>query len=37
MRTKYWSDVKPASTFLIVQGLARPDFLVEVEAVAAKE
>ena len=37
MRTKYWGDVKPASTFLIVQGLARPDFLVEVEAVAAKE
>jgi enamine deaminase RidA (YjgF/YER057c/UK114 family) len=37
MRKKYWGDVKPASTFLIVQGLARPDFLVEVEAVAAKE
>ena len=37
MRTKYWGDVKPASTFLIVQGLARPDFLVEVEAIAAKE
>jgi enamine deaminase RidA (YjgF/YER057c/UK114 family) len=37
MRKKYWGDVKPASTFLIVQGLARPDFLVEVEAIAAKE
>ena len=37
MRSKYWGDIKPASTFLIVQGLARPEFLVEVEAVAAKE
>ncbi len=37
IRSKYWGDIKPASTFLLVQGLARPDFLVEVEAVAAKE
>ncbi len=37
VRSKYWGDIKPASTFLLVQGLARPDFLVEVEAIAAKE
>ena len=37
VRSKYWGDIKPASTFLLVQGLARPEFLVEVEAVAAKE
>ncbi len=37
VRSKYWGDIKPASTFLLVHGLARPDFLVEVEAIAAKE
>ena len=37
VRSKYWGNIKPASTFLLVEGLARPDFLVEVEAVAAKE
>ncbi len=37
VRSKYWGDIKPASTFLLVQGLARPEFLVEVEAIAAKE
>ena len=31
-----WGDIKPASTFLLVSGLARPEFLVEVEVVAAK-
>jgi enamine deaminase RidA (YjgF/YER057c/UK114 family) len=36
VRAKYMGDVRPASTFLIVSGLANPDFLVEVEAVAAK-
>ncbi len=36
VRSKYWGGIKPASTFLLVQGLARPDFLVEVEAIAAK-
>ena len=29
-------DVKPASTLLIVDGLASPDLLIEVEAMAAK-
>ena len=37
VRSKYWGNIKPASTFLLVEGLARPDFLVEVEAIAAKE
>ncbi len=37
VRSKYWGDIKPASTFLLVQGLARPEFLVEVEVIAAKE
>ncbi len=36
VRGRYWGDIKPASTFLLVQGLARPEFLVEVEAIAAK-
>lgn len=36
IRAKYMGEVRPASTFLIVSGLANPDFLVEVEAVAAK-
>ena len=29
-------DIKPASTLLIVDGLASPDMLIEVEAMAAK-
>lgn len=29
-------DARPASTLLVISALARPDFLVEVEAVAAK-
>ena len=37
IRSKYWGEIRPASTFLLVQGLARPEFLVEVEAIAAKE
>lgn len=36
VRGRYLGDVRPASTFLIVSGLANPDFLVEVEAVAAR-
>ena len=36
VRAKYIGEVRPASTFLIVSGLANPDFLVEVEAVAAR-
>ena len=34
-RREAFGDVLPASTFLGVQSLARPEFLIEVEAVAA--
>lgn len=30
-------DARPASTLLVVAGLARPDLLIEVEMIAAKE
>ncbi|HZR67474.1 MAG TPA: RidA family protein [Burkholderiales bacterium] len=36
VRAKYLGAHRPASTFLVVSALARPEFLVEVEAVAAK-
>lgn len=36
VRSKVWGDIKPASTFLLVSGLAQPNFLVEIEAVAAR-
>ena len=32
-----FGDIVPASTLLIVAGLARPEFLVEVEAIAAMD
>ncbi len=35
-RGKYLGDHKPASTLLVVAALARPEFLFELEAVAAK-
>lgn len=35
VRNKYLGEERPASTLLIVAGLARPDLLVEVEMVAA--
>ena len=37
VRSAVWGDVRPASTFLIVSGLAQPEFLVEVEVVAARK
>ena len=37
VRGAVWGDIKPASTFLIVSGLANPAFLVEVEVIAAKK
>jgi len=37
VRSRIWGDIKPASTFLLVSGLANPDFLVEVEVVAARK
>lgn len=36
VRAKYLGEHRPASTLLVVRGLARPEFLVEVEAIAAK-
>ncbi len=36
VRNELVSNPPPASTLLIVQGFARPDFKVEVEAVAAR-
>jgi len=35
-RGRVLGDAKPASTLLVVQGLAAPEYLIEVEAVAAK-
>lgn len=36
IRAKYLGDLKPASTLLVVAALARPEYLFELEAVAAK-
>lgn len=36
VRAKFMGDAKPASTLLVVAGLASPDFLVEIELIAAK-
>lgn len=36
VRDKYLGDHRPTTTLLVVSGLARPEYLVEVEAVAAK-
>ena len=35
VRDRYVADPLPASTLMIVSGFARPEFLVEVEVVAA--
>ena len=36
MRARYLGSHRPASTLLVISSLARPEFLVEVEAIAAK-
>lgn len=36
IRAKYLGDHRPASTAIICSALARPEFIVEVEAIAAK-
>lgn len=36
IRAKFLGEAKPASMLLIVPGLVRPDFLLEIEAWAAK-
>lgn len=33
-RSKYFGDNPPASTLVVVSGLANPDYLVEIEAIA---
>lgn len=35
-RRKYLGDHRPTSTFLIIQGLARPELKIEVDVVAAR-
>ncbi len=37
IRDRFLGDMRPATTLLVVQALARPNLLVEVEAIAAKE
>jgi 2-iminobutanoate/2-iminopropanoate deaminase len=36
IRAHHLGDARPASTLLVISALARPDLLVEVEAIAAK-
>ena len=37
VRTKFLGDARPASMLLIVPELVKPNFLLEIEAIAAKE
>ena len=37
VRDEFVSNPPPASTLMIVQGFARPEFKVEIEAIAARE
>ena len=37
VRDQFLDDMRPATTMVVVQALARPAFLVEVEATAAKD
>ena len=36
VRTRVLGDARPASLLLVVPGLVRPEFLLEIEACAAK-
>lgn len=36
VRSKYLGDARPASMLLIVPGLVKPEYLLEVEAIAAR-
>lgn len=36
VRARHLGDLRPASTLVVVAGLANPEWLVEVEAIAAK-
>ncbi len=37
VRTRFLGDIRPASMLLVVPELVRPEFLVEIEAYAAKD
>lgn len=37
VRSRFLGDVRPASMLLVVSQLVRPEFLVEIEMIAAKE
>jgi len=37
VRDQFLDDMRPATTMVVVQALARPAFLIEVEATAAKD
>ena len=37
IRAKKMGGIAPASTFLLVAGLAQPEFLIEIDVVAAKD
>ena len=37
VRAKFLGDARPASMLLIVPALVKPNFLLEIEAIAAKE
>lgn len=37
VRDRFLGDMRPATTMVVVQALARPAFLIEVEAAAAKD
>lgn len=37
VRSRFLGDARPASTLLVIQALAQPEFLLEVEAIAAAE
>jgi enamine deaminase RidA (YjgF/YER057c/UK114 family) len=37
IRAKKMGSIAPASTFLLVAGLAQPEFLIEIDVVAAKD
>jgi enamine deaminase RidA (YjgF/YER057c/UK114 family) len=37
VRARFLGDARPASMLLIVPGLVRPEFLLEIEAIAAKK
>lgn len=36
LRDQFFGDARPATTLVVVQALVRPEWLVEVEAIAAK-